>query len=294
MPPPVLARAGPTVLQQHRHGRPSADLGAAAQRFAGCRAARPGRRAPDPPLPGSSSVVSSRTSSGARCCRSATAARSASPSGPPRRADCAAHGHAQPASGRGRAAAEDGDRGWEAARRQPAPQSTGVGGVRAPHSLPAGFFLFFFSLAGPRLLSFRPRDIDELTRGTTASQRPASTSAAARGRCVGERRPGATRVVCRRPPGQRPRGAGGEKPAGRSLPPPPLVPRRRLGLLLRAPERAPTQAHPTSGRRANGGGGARDRPSLLAPRHRQSVDWRPARRPSSPARAHSHVPAARA
>ena len=114
--------------------------------------------------------------------------------------------------------------------------------MRAPHSLPAGFFLFFC----PRLLSFRPRDIDELTRGTTASQRPASASAAARGRCVGERRPGATRVVCRRPPGQRPRGAGGEKPAGRSLPPPPLVPRRRLGLLLRAPERAPTQAHPTS------------------------------------------------
>lgn len=62
--------------------------------------------------------------------------------------DCAAHGHAQPASRRERAAAEDGGRGWEAARRQPVPQSTGVGGMRAPRSPSRQASFFSRSLPG--------------------------------------------------------------------------------------------------------------------------------------------------
>ena len=161
--------------------------------------------------------------------------------------------------------------------------------MRAPQSLPAAFFFFSRSLPPAP----RPRDVDDLTRGTTASQRWASTSAAARGRCVRERRRRATRVVCRRPPGR----SSGAVAAGNQ------VARRRrrhrrhssslvVGLLLRARESPDTGGPNDEQTNSGGGGGARHGPwppCSTTP----AVDWRPAPRPSSPARAHSHAPAVR-
>ena len=58
------------------------------------------------------------------------------------------------------------------------------------------------------------------------------------------------------------------------------------------PERAPTQADRTTSKRTAAAAAARDTdrgPCSTTP----AVDWRPAPRPSSPARAHSHAPAVR-
>ena len=129
-----------------------------------------------------------------------------------------------------RAGSSRGRRPWPGGGALAADPAEHRGRRHARAAVPPSSLLFF--LARSRACSaLRPRDIDELTRGTTASQRWASASAEARGRCVRERRRRATRVVCRRPPGRSwgATAAGNQVARRRHRNPSPVA-----GLLLRA------------------------------------------------------------
>ena len=163
---------------------------------------------------------------------------------------------------RERAAAEDGGRGWEAARRQPVPQSTGVGGMRAPRSPSRQQASFFFSLAPWRLLFA----LETLTSSPAARQRRSGRRPPAQqlgvGACASDQR------SCRLPTRKRRPGSAGRETrslATAATRPPSSV--ASCAPALR--ESRETQADPTTSKRR--WRHARDRPRLLAPRPRRST-----------------------
>ena len=161
-----------------------------------------------------------------------------------------------------RAAAEDGGRGWEAARRQPVPQSTGVGGMRAPRSPSRQQASFFFSLAPWRLLFA----LETLTSSPAARQRRSGRRPPAQqlgvGACASDQR------SCRLPTRKRRPGSAGRETRSLAT----AVTRPPSSVASCAPalrESRETQADPTTSKRR--WRHARDRPRLLAPRPPRST-----------------------
>ena len=280
----AAARARPMALrQQHRRGHPSADLGAAAQRS---RAARPATL-------DSARLVARRRRPSAAAARAAEHG-AAGPQRPAAPQPCTSRARPRLRSTRARAASVQEGAGSSRGRRPwlgggapaagPA-EHRGRRHARAAQSLPAGFF--FFSLAPWRLLFA----LETLTSSPAARQRRSGRRPPAQqlgvGACARATNAGHS---CRLPPVTGPtrrRGAGNQVARHGRHPSPVVGPSCAPALR----ESRETQGDPTTSKRR----WRRARPTALPRSTTPTVDdWWPARRPSSPARAHSHAPAVRA
>ena len=156
--------------------------------------------------------------------------------------------------------------------------------MRAPQSLPAAYFFFSLALA-PALLSV----LGTLTSSPAARQRRSGGRLPAQklgvGACASDDDgPLVSSAADRRADHGAPR-----RRETRSLAAAATATRPPSPVSCFGPERARTQADRTTSKRAAAARDTDRRSRSTTP----TVDWRPAPRPSSPARAHSHAPAVR-